>query len=100
MSGNLDRLPEAARDRAMRSSNPRRWARGYLAGRQALTRGDNTDAYLRRLTKPEDAPRIAGYLDGLATARAATAWGRAEMRRSASRPEKRGYKPSYLREAA
>lgn len=100
MSGNLDRLPEAARERAMRSSNPRRWARGYLAGRQAITRDDNTDAYLRRLTKPEDAPRIAGYLDGLATARANTAWGRAEMRRFEGRQERRGPKPFYLREAA
>lgn len=96
----LGRLPEAARDRAMHSSNPRRWARGYLAGRQALAQGHDTDAYLRRLTRPEDAPRIAGYLDGLATARANTAWGRAEMHRFATRPEKRGYKPSYLREAA
>ena len=96
----LDRLPEAAHDRAMSSANPNRWARGYLAGRQALGQGHDTDAYLRRLTRPEDAPRIAGYLTGLAAAHANTAWGRKEMDRFAERQERRGPKPFYLRAAA
>lgn len=98
MSGNLGRLPDEAVERALHSDNPAQWARGYRAGRRAHNR--DSDAYLRRLTRPQDAPRIAGYLHGLATARALTAWGQAEMRRFESRPEKRGYTPSYLREAA
>ncbi len=75
---NLTRLPDEVVERALRSEQPGLWARGYRAGRRANHRTD-TDGYLRRYVRPQDAPRIAGYLTGLAATRAASPQGIAEM---------------------